>query len=88
MDWACYASCLDTWKVFLTFLKQSCNNGKLTSTFDGESLIMRYQDSLVALSEQVLKKMLFMNNSTQLEELDDEINDGSVSKNLQLLLLV
>lgn len=49
---------------------------------------MRYQDSLVALSEQVLKKMLFMNNSTQLEELDDEINDGSVSKNLQLLLLV
>ena len=81
-DWNRYASCLDTWQVFLGHIKESKQNLNQSSSqapFNGESLAFRYQDSLVTLSEHVLRKSLFANNGLQLEELDDEATDGNVT---------
>lgn len=77
-DWGRYASCLDTWQVFLNYVKQSSNINGSQPVFNGDSLASRYQDSLVTLSEHVLRKTLFASNITQLEELDDEAIDGNV----------
>jgi hypothetical protein len=88
-DWGRYASCLDTWQVFLNYVNQSSNANGNHSIFNGDSLALRYQDSLVTLSEHVLLKTLFASNITQLEELDDEAVDGNVllfHKSCKLLL--
>ena len=88
-DWGRYASCLDTWQVFLNYVKQSSNPNGNHFIFNGDSLALRYQDSLVTLSEHVLLKTLFASNITQLEELDDEAIDGNVllfHKSCKLLL--
>lgn len=80
-DWNRYASCLDTWQVFLSHVKESQQNSSQNGTqlpFNGESMAFRYQDSLVTLSEHVLRKSLFTHNVHQLEELDDEATDGNV----------
>lgn len=85
IDWGRYASCLDTWQVFLSHVKQSSNTSGSQSCFNGDSLAVRYQDSLVTLSEHVLRKILFSSNGTELEELDDEAIDGNVYFILHLL---
>lgn len=77
-DWGRYASCLDTWQVFLSYVKQSSNTSGSQPSLNGDTLAVRYQDSLVTLSEHVLRKILFSSNGTQLEELDDEAIDGNV----------
>ncbi|XP_046438149.1 exportin-6-like [Daphnia pulex] len=82
-DWGRYASCLDTWQVFLNYVKQSSNINGSQPIFNGDSLASRYQDSLVTLSEHVLRKTLFASNITQLEELDDEAIDGNMETERQ-----
>lgn len=77
-DWGRYVSCLDTWQIFLGHVKQSSGSSNSQTAFIGESLAIRYQDSLVTLSENVLLKTLFASNVLQLEELDDEAKDGNV----------
>lgn len=77
-DWGRYVSCLDTWQVFLNYVKQSSSNNSPHAVFNGDSLAVRYQDSLVTLSEHVLLKSLYASNAVQLEELDDEAKDGNV----------
>ena len=78
VDWGRYSSCLDTWQVFLSYVKQSSSSNNNQTAFNGDSLAVRYQDSLITLSEHVLLKTLFATNVLQLEELDDEAKDGSV----------
>lgn len=85
-DWERYASCLDTWQVFLGYVKQSVIQNSTQTNFNGDSLALRYQDSLVALSEHILLKSLFASNALQLEELDDEAKDGNVFYFIFILL--
>ena len=68
-DWCRYTSCLDTWQVFLSHVKQNSENQPDSNG---------YRDSLVTLSQRVLDKILFSSNAAQLEELDNEATDGNV----------
>lgn len=86
-DWGRYASCLDTWQVFLSYVKQSSNTSGSQPSLNGDTLAVRYQDSLVTLSEHVLRKILFSSNGTQLEELDDEAIDGNMETERQKIQL-
>ncbi|XP_057374347.1 exportin-6-like [Daphnia carinata] len=86
-DWGRYASCLDTWQVFLSYVKQSSNTSGSQPSSNGDSLAVRYQESLVTLSEHVLRKILFSSNGTQLEELDDEAIDGNMETERQKIQL-
>ena len=81
-DWTRYSSCLDTWQVFLDYIKESSKSS------NQESPASRYRESLVTLSESVLSKVLYFTNGAQLGELDDEAVDGNVSIRLLLLFHV
>ena len=76
-EWSRYITCLDTWQVFLDYIRQSSIQH---STGKGDSAAHRYHDSLTTLSQQILNRILFVNNATQLKLLDDEAQDGDVSE--------
>ena len=46
----------------------------------------RYKDALVSLATELLQKLQFRHNQSQLEELDDDVLDDDVSS-FELLLL-
>jgi len=48
----------------------------------------RYQDVFVLLAQEILVKMQFKHNQSQLEELDDEALDDDVSHEMKLLYSV
>ena len=96
-DWGRYSSCLDTWHVFLGYVKQTSSSAS-TGTTAGRALAashkepvedspaVRYRDSLVTLSERVLHKVLFATNGAQLDQLDDEAKDGDMETERQKML--
>uniref|UniRef100_A0A7M4E1U5 Exportin 6 n=1 Tax=Crocodylus porosus TaxID=8502 RepID=A0A7M4E1U5_CROPO len=66
-----YFSCLDIWTLFLDYL-----TNKIKSRLaDKEAVLNRYEDALVLLLTEVLKRIQFRYNQAQLEELDDETLD-------------
>ncbi|KAM4631697.1 exportin-6 isoform 1-T1 [Discoglossus pictus] len=67
----CYLSCLDIWALFLDYLTNKIRN----RLEDREVIINRYEDALVLLLTEVLNRIQFRYNQTQLEELDDETLD-------------
>ena len=71
-DWTRYSSCLDTWQVFLDYVKES------SETSNQDAPAQRYRECLVSLSESVLSKVLHFTNGAQLSQLDDEDADGDV----------
>ncbi|CAI9592094.1 unnamed protein product [Staurois parvus] len=66
-----YLSCLDIWALFLDYLTNKIRN----RLEDREAIINRYEDALVLLLTEVLNRIQFRYNQTQLEELDDETLD-------------
>nr|DBA19354.1 TPA: hypothetical protein GDO54_015205 [Pyxicephalus adspersus] len=66
-----YLSCLDIWALFLDYLTNKIRN----RLEDREGIINRYEDALVLLLTEVLNRIQFRYNQTQLEELDDETLD-------------
>ncbi|KAG8433210.1 hypothetical protein GDO86_017484 [Hymenochirus boettgeri] len=66
-----YLSCLDIWALFLDYLTNKIRN----RLEDREAIISRYEDALVLLLTEVLNRIQFRYNQTQLEELDDETLD-------------
>ncbi|PIO34203.1 hypothetical protein AB205_0085260 [Aquarana catesbeiana] len=66
-----YLSCLDIWALFLDYLTNKIRN----RLEDREAMINRYEDALVLLLTEVLNRIQFRYNQTQLEELDDETLD-------------
>ncbi|KAG9470639.1 hypothetical protein GDO78_017129 [Eleutherodactylus coqui] len=66
-----YLSCLDIWALFLDYLTNKIRN----RLEDKEAIIGRYEDALVLLLTEVLNRIQFRYNQTQLEELDDETLD-------------
>ena len=76
-EWSRYITCLDTWQVFLDYIRQTSIHH---SPGKGDSAAHRYHDSLTTLSQQILNRILFVNNATQLKLLDDEAQDGDVSE--------
>ena len=79
-DWTRYSSCLDTWQVFLDYIKESSKSS------NQESPASRYRESLVTLSESVLSKVLYFTNGAQLGELDDEAVDGNMETESKKML--
>ncbi|KTG37170.1 hypothetical protein cypCar_00029498 [Cyprinus carpio] len=66
-----YLACLDIWSIFLDYLTT-----KIRSRLaDSDSVINRYKDALVLLLREVLNRIQFRLNQSQLEELDDETLD-------------
>ncbi|MGH0120965.1 UNVERIFIED_CONTAM: hypothetical protein FKN15_070157 [Acipenser sinensis] len=66
-----YFSCLDIWTIFLDYLTT-----KIKSRLaDRDTVLNRYKDALVLLLQEVLNRIQFRYNQTQLEEIDDETLD-------------
>uniref|UniRef100_A0AAR2KIS4 Importin N-terminal domain-containing protein n=1 Tax=Pygocentrus nattereri TaxID=42514 RepID=A0AAR2KIS4_PYGNA len=66
-----YLACLDIWSIFLDYLTT-----KIRSRLaDRDSVLNRYKDALVLLLREVLNRIQFRLNQSQLEELDDETLD-------------
>ncbi|KAM9457944.1 exportin-6 [Clarias gariepinus] len=66
-----YLACLDIWSIFLDYLTT-----KIRSRLDDrDSVLNRYKDALVLLLREVLNRIQFRLNQSQLEELDDETLD-------------
>ncbi|XP_012676980.1 exportin-6 [Clupea harengus] len=66
-----YLSCLDIWSIFLDYMTT-----KIRSRLaDSDSVLNRYKDALVLLLREVLNRIQFRSNQSQLEELDDETLD-------------
>ncbi|KAG5279727.1 hypothetical protein AALO_G00080950 [Alosa alosa] len=66
-----YLACLDIWSIFLDYMTT-----KIRSRLaDSDSVLNRYKDALVLLLREVLNRIQFRSNQTQLEELDDETLD-------------
>lgn len=66
-----YFSCLDIWTLFLEYLTSKIKS-RLT---DRHTVLNRYKDALVLLLREVLNRIQFRYNQSQLEELDDETLD-------------
>uniref|UniRef100_A0A8C5QFR1 Exportin 6 n=1 Tax=Leptobrachium leishanense TaxID=445787 RepID=A0A8C5QFR1_9ANUR len=66
-----YLSCLDIWALFLDYLTNKIRN----RLEDREAILSRYEDALVLLLTEVLNRIQFRYNQTQLEELDDDTLD-------------
>ncbi|XP_063286607.1 exportin-6 isoform X3 [Pelobates fuscus] len=66
-----YLSCLDIWALFLDYLTNKIRN----RLEDREAILSRYEDALTLLLTEVLNRIQFRYNQTQLEELDDETLD-------------
>lgn len=66
-----YLACLDIWSIFLDYMTT-----KIRSRLaDSDSVLNRYKDALVLLLREVLNRIQFRSNQSQLEELDDETLD-------------
>uniref|UniRef100_A0A671RXZ7 Exportin-6-like n=1 Tax=Sinocyclocheilus anshuiensis TaxID=1608454 RepID=A0A671RXZ7_9TELE len=66
-----YLACLDICSIFLDYLTT-----KIRSRLaDSDSVVNRYKDALVLLLREVLNRIQFRLNQSQLEELDDETLD-------------
>uniref|UniRef100_UPI00358DE5A0 exportin-6-like n=1 Tax=Myxine glutinosa TaxID=7769 RepID=UPI00358DE5A0 len=66
-----YFSCLDIWTTFLDYLSGKIKN----RSSDKEAVLARYRDALPALMAEVLRRVQFRFNQSELEELDDETPD-------------
>ncbi|GFQ82242.1 exportin-6 [Trichonephila clavata] len=72
-----FYSCLDVWNVFLDYLiyklKNENNNYQMT--------LNKYKDVLLALVQEIFRKLQFRYNQSSLEELDDEdLDDDSFTE--------
>ncbi|XP_016086954.1 exportin-6-like [Sinocyclocheilus grahami] len=77
-----YLACLDIWSIFLDYLTT-----KIRSRLaDSDSVINRYKDALVLLLREVLNRIQFRLNQSQLEELDDETLDDDQQTEWQRFL--
>ncbi|KAA0706153.1 Exportin-6 [Triplophysa tibetana] len=66
-----YLACLEIWSIFLDYLTT-----KIRSRLaDRDSVMNRYKDALVLLLREVLNRIQFRINQSELEELDDETLD-------------
>lgn len=77
-----FYSCLDIWNTFLDYLnyklKNQDNNYEIT--------LNKYKDALLALVQEIFRKLQFRFNQSSLEELDDEdLNDDALTEWQQFL---
>lgn len=70
-----FFACLDIWAVFLDYLIGKVANARSDKLAEAEATVSRYKEVLLMLVTELLKKMQFRHNQTQLEELDDESLD-------------
>ena len=78
-----YYSCLDIWNVFLDYVST-----KFDQRYGAETtrVITKYQEALLSLAGQILQKMQFKFNQSQLDEMDDETLDDDKHTEWQLFL--
>lgn len=70
-----FFSCLDIWGVFLDYLIGKVANARSDKLAEAEATVSRYKEVLLMLVTELLKKIQFRHNQTQLEELDDDSLD-------------
>ncbi|KAK2571880.1 Exportin-6 [Acropora cervicornis] len=70
-----FFACLDIWGVFLDYLISKVANARSDKLAEAEATVSRYKEVLLLLVTELLKKIQFRHNQTQLEELDDESLD-------------
>ncbi|KAG8185218.1 hypothetical protein JTE90_025889 [Oedothorax gibbosus] len=66
-----FYSCLDVWNIFLDYLIYKLGNGD--TNYD--QTLNKYKDALLALVQEIFRKLQFRFNQSSLEELDDEALD-------------
>lgn len=67
-----FYNCLEVWTIFLEYLLDKVQAARHQ---ESNHIIDRYRDALVSVMNEVLRKMQFCFNQSQLEEMDDEILD-------------
>ncbi|CAH3162738.1 unnamed protein product [Porites lobata] len=73
-----FFACLDIWTVFLDYLIGKVANARSDKLAEAEATVSRYKEVLLMLLTELLKKMQFRHNESQLQELDDEsVDDDS-----------
>ncbi|XP_028395482.1 exportin-6-like [Dendronephthya gigantea] len=73
-----FFSCLDIWMTFLDYLSSKMLDTKENYATEVHPTVRRYRDILVLLLTEMLKKIQFTYNQTELEELDnEELNEDS-----------
>lgn len=70
-----FFACLDIWTVFLDYLIGKVANARSDKLAEAEATVSRYKEVLLMLLTELLKKIQFRHNQSQLEELDDESLD-------------
>lgn len=77
-DHEVFYSCLDIWMIFLDYLSSKMLESKESRSAETHPAVQRYRDVLVVLLTEILKKVQFTYNQSELEELDNEtLNDDS-----------
>ncbi|XP_006823726.1 exportin-6-like [Saccoglossus kowalevskii] len=74
--------CLDIWMVFIDYLV----NETRCRTAEREEVVNRYKDALVSLVSELIHKLQFRFNQSQLEEMDDETLDDDCETEWQYFL--
>ncbi|XP_070580061.1 exportin-6-like [Ptychodera flava] len=77
-----FFACLDIWTVFIDYLLTETRS----RTTEKEEKINRYKDALVSLMSEILRKLQFRFNQSQLEEMDDETLDDDCETEWQHFL--
>ncbi|XP_077979557.1 exportin-6-like isoform X2 [Glandiceps talaboti] len=77
-----FFACLDIWTVFIEYLL----NENRSRTTEKEDRINRYKDALVSLMSEILRKLQFRYNQSQLEEMDDDTLDDDCETEWQHFL--
>ncbi|XP_014672669.1 PREDICTED: exportin-6-like isoform X2 [Priapulus caudatus] len=77
-----FYNCLEIWSVFLDYLDVLVRNRSV----DKLNLLDRYKEALASLVTQLLRKLQFRYNQSQLEELDDETVDDDAETEWQQFL--
>lgn len=77
-----FYNCLDTWNTFLDYLDDKLKDRSTNSA----AIVSRYQEALLSLVSNMLHKLQFRYNQSQLEELDDEVLDDDNETEWQTFL--
>ncbi|XP_067938254.1 exportin-6-like [Watersipora subatra] len=76
-----FYSCLNIWQIFIDYIRSK----SLERTCKDTSL-ERYQDGILALVKELLRKMQYNHNMEQLESLDDDSLDDDGMTEMQLFI--
>ncbi len=69
-------ACLDVWSVFVDYVSTAVAASR--DRAEGDRLLQRYREALLALVAELLKRIQLRTNGAQIEQLDDKTVDDDV----------